>query len=178
MARFSPGLQNAINNLMTGHGTPLRMNPAGRSIQARRSGTCPISGEPISPGDSITKTDAGWVLSEHAGGAMENPLQIKRGKGKFKQTPQSVQGQLRHQNLLEDISQRELGATSTLWRAGRLSGSTSRSRIPFAFAVAAFPRAPSGRAKASSSKLPPASPIVRNTIICSARPDTMTTILR
>ena len=73
MARFSPGLQNAINNLMSGHGTPLRLNPAGRTIEARRSGTCPISGEPISPGDSITKTDAGWVLTKHAGAAMENP---------------------------------------------------------------------------------------------------------
>ena len=59
MARFSPGLQSAINNLMSGRGTPLRLNPAGRTIEARRSGTCPISGEAISPGDSITKTEAG-----------------------------------------------------------------------------------------------------------------------
>ena len=96
MARFSPGLQSAINNLMSGRGTPLRLNPAGRTIEARRSGTCPISGEAISPGDSITKTEAGWVLSQHAGAAMENPRQIKRGKGRFVQTPQSVREQDRY----------------------------------------------------------------------------------
>lgn len=38
-----------------------------------------------------------------------NPREIKKGKGKFKQTAHSVQAQMRHQNLLEDISQSELG---------------------------------------------------------------------
>lgn len=115
MSRFSPGLQSAIDNLIAGRGTPLRTNygarsnPGMRTIQAKRPGTCPISDEAIEVGDSITKTPAGWALTEHVQSFMENPLQIKRGKGKFKQTAQSVQGQLRHQNLLEDISQSELG---------------------------------------------------------------------
>jgi hypothetical protein len=38
-----------------------------------------------------------------------NPNAYRKGKGKFKQTGHSVQAQLRHQNLLEDISQSELG---------------------------------------------------------------------
>lgn len=87
----------------------LRSNPGARTIKARRTSTCPISDEKIEVGDSITKTEAGWALTKYVRAAKSNPLQIKRGKGKFKQTAQSVQGQLRHQNLLEDISQSELG---------------------------------------------------------------------
>jgi len=44
-------------------------NPAERTMLAKRNGTCPLSGEFISVGDSITKTNAGWVLSHHAGRA-------------------------------------------------------------------------------------------------------------
>jgi hypothetical protein len=72
------------------------MNPGMRTIQAKRPGTCPISDEAIEVGDSITKTPAGWALTEHVQSFMENPLQIKRGKGKFKQTPQSVREQDRY----------------------------------------------------------------------------------
>jgi hypothetical protein len=45
----------------------LKSNPAQRTMQAMRNGTCPLSGERISMGDSITKTNAGWVLTRHAG---------------------------------------------------------------------------------------------------------------
>ena len=44
-----------------------KANPAQRTMQAMRNGTCPLSGERISMGDSITKTNAGWVLTRHAG---------------------------------------------------------------------------------------------------------------
>lgn len=96
MSRFSPGLQSAIDNLIAGRGTPLRTNygarsnPGMRTIQAKRPGTCPISDEAIEVGDSITKTPAGWALTEHVQSFMENPLQIKSGKGKFKQPASSI----------------------------------------------------------------------------------------
>jgi len=75
---------------------------------------CPMCGVEFIPGESDIAphpTERGpkggkvWVCESHIGGAMENPRQVKRGKGKFKQTAKSVQAQLRHQNLLEDIAQ-------------------------------------------------------------------------
>jgi hypothetical protein len=76
--------------------------------------SCPVCGAEFIPGESDIAphpTERGpkggkvWVCEGHVNGAMENPRQIKRGKGKFKQTAQSVQAQLRHQNLLEDLAQ-------------------------------------------------------------------------
>lgn len=49
----------------TGEGWDIKTNPVGKTIEARRHGTCSITGDHISPGDSITKTDDGWALSEH-----------------------------------------------------------------------------------------------------------------
>ena len=90
------------------YGSSALSNPAGRTIEARKRGTCKISGERINVGDSITKTDEGWALTQHAGGAMENPnmfmrssmrpgkKSLKAGKGRFVQTPKSVREQDRY----------------------------------------------------------------------------------
>ena len=59
----------------TDAGWGFKQNPAGRTISARREGTCPITGDAIHPGDSITKTDEGWALTEHV---HENPKRVAR----------------------------------------------------------------------------------------------------
>ena len=94
MARYrtpSPGAIAAFDRAITAASMRgPRSNPGARTIPARRSGTCPISNEKIEIGDSITKTPAGWALTQHAGAAMENPQHFTKGKGKFAQTPKSV----------------------------------------------------------------------------------------
>ena len=78
---------------------------------------CPICGVEFIPGESDIAphpTERGpkggkvWVCESHVGGAASNPRQYTRGKGKFKQTAKSVQAQLLHQNILEDIYKSDL----------------------------------------------------------------------
>jgi hypothetical protein len=70
----SPAARAAAQRALSGIETiAVLENPNGKTISARRMGTCPISGDKIHPGDSITKTDEGWALTEHVGGALENP---------------------------------------------------------------------------------------------------------
>jgi len=71
----------------TGEGWDYKQNPSGKTILARRGGTCPISGDKIHPGDSITKTDEGWALTQHVHGAMSNPRRTQWGAGAKKGQP-------------------------------------------------------------------------------------------
>jgi hypothetical protein len=108
-AKLRAEIHDFASELERKYGSSALSNPAGRTIEARKRGTCKISGEPIHVGDSITKTADGWVLSQHAGGAMENPRMlvfrpslrlgkksVKAGQGRFVQTPKSVREQDRY----------------------------------------------------------------------------------
>lgn len=83
------------------YGTSALSNPAGRTIEARKRGTCKISGGRINVGDSITETDEGWALTEHVGAAMENPRQFQKGRGEFVKTPESVREHNRYYDMFE-----------------------------------------------------------------------------
>jgi len=61
-----------------------RSNPAGKTIKARRTSTCPISDEKIEVGDSITKTESGWALTKHVRAAKSKPQHFTKGKGSFR----------------------------------------------------------------------------------------------
>ena len=121
----------------TDAGWEFKQNPAGRTISARREGTCPISGDKIHPGDSITKTDEGWALTAHVHGAAENPRTFAGGMSRSQKNIRTAKKISRHEDVFEGIgladvmSRARPGSRSAREAQAELAGANRRKRRAF-----------------------------------------------
>jgi len=118
----------------TDEGWDFKQNPVGRTITAKREGTCPITGDAIHPGDSITKTADGWALSEHV---HENPRTFGGGMSRAQKATRSAKKISRREDTFEGIglaqvmSRARPGSRSAREAKAELAGANRRKRRAF-----------------------------------------------